>query len=353
VWKGAALARDSHARRVTVADIAAAAGVSRATVSKVLNGRSDVAAETRALIAKLLDEREYVPTKRTKGVALPAAGGGLIEMLFNDAATPWAVEMVRGTEETARAARAGVVVSTLGSGPNPGQRWVEDVAARRSRGLILALSQLSAGDQKLIAKLGVPAILVDPVGDVDSDFPSIGSDNWGGGMAATRHLIELGHQRIGTIAGPLRFLCSQARLAGYRAALERAGIPADERLIAPGDFHYRAAYESALALLDLADPPTAIFAANDEQALAVYAAAHRRGLRIPQHLSVIGFDDVPMSQWVTPPLTTVRQPITELATLATRTVLHGGDLGGPGPGLPGRVELPTTLVVRDSTARRP
>ena len=349
MWKGAVLARDSHARRVTVADIAAAAGVSRATVSKVLNGRSDVAAETRALIARLLDEREYVPTKRTKGTPL-AAGGGLIEMLFNDAATPWAVEMIRGTEETARAARAGVVVSTLGGGSNPGQRWVEDVARRRSRGLILALSQLSAGDQRLIAKLGVPAILVDPVGDVDTDFPSIGSDNWGGGMAATRHLIELGHQRIGTIAGPLRFLCSQARLAGYRAALERAGIPADERLIAPGDFHYRAAYESALALLDLADPPTAIFAANDEQALAVYAAAHQRGLRIPEHLSVIGFDDVPMSQWVTPPLTTVRQPITELAALATRTVLDGGDLGG---GLPGRVELPTTLVVRGSTARRP
>jgi DNA-binding LacI/PurR family transcriptional regulator len=186
---------------------------------------------------------------------------------------------------------------------------------------------------------------------VDSDFPSIGSDNWGGGMAATRHLIELGHKRIGTIAGPLRFLCSQARLAGYRAALERASVPADDRLVAPGDFHYRAGYESALALLDRADPPTAIFAANDEQALAVYAVAHQLGLRIPQDLSVVGFDDVPMSQWITPPLTTVRQPITDLAALATRALLDGGDLrgGGLGGGLPGRVELATTLVVRGST----
>jgi DNA-binding LacI/PurR family transcriptional regulator len=223
---------------------------------------------------------------------------------------------------------------------------VEDVAGRRSRGLILALSQLSAGDQQLIAKLGVPAILVDPVGDVDSDIPTIGADNWGGGMAATRHLLELGHRRIATITGPMRYLCSQARLAGYRAAMERAGVAADPDLIQPGDFHYASALPSALALLDLPDPPTAIFAANDEQALAVYAAARQRGLDIPGDLSVVGFDDVPMSQWVTPPLTTVRQPITELAALATRTLL-GGDGLAEFP--QGRVELATTLVVRGSS----
>jgi LacI family transcriptional regulator len=342
------LAPDPAARRVTVADIAAAAGVSRATVSKVLNGRSDVAADTRALVEGILAERSYVPTKRTK-VAAPSAGG-LVEMLFNDAATPWAVEMIRGAEQAARAARVGVVVSTLGGGPDSGHQWVEDVASRRSRGLILALSQLSAADQKLITKLGVPAILVDPVGDFDSHFPSIGADNWGGGMLATRHLVELGHRRIATVTGPMRFLCSQARVAGYRAALERAGLPVDDRLIAPGDFHYQSALSSALGLLDLPEPPTAIFAANDEQALAVYAAVQQRGLRIPADLSVVGFDDVPMSQWITPPLTTVRQPITELAALATRTLLGRGEAGQPGADLPGRVELATTLVVRASTA---
>jgi DNA-binding LacI/PurR family transcriptional regulator len=303
------------------------------------------------LIEGLLADRAYVPTRRTKGASPVVTSGGLIEMLFNDPATPWAVEMIRGAERAARAARVGVVVSALGSGPDRGRQWVEDVAARRSRGLILALSQLSVADQKLIAKLGVPVVLVDPVGDFDSSIPSIGADNWGGGMAATRHLVELGHRRIAAITGPMRFLCSQARMAGYQAALERADIPVDDRLVAPGDFHYRSALASALALLDLRDPPTAIFAANDEQALAVYAAAQQRGLRIPAGVSVVGFDDVPMSQWISPPLTTVRQPITELAALATRTVLGHTERFTDLP--PGRVELATTLVVRGSTAPPP
>lgn len=338
-------------RPVTVADIAEAAGVSRATVSKVLNGRADVAPATRALVESLLAKHAYVPTKRTRGADTADTRGGLIEILFNDASTPWAVQMIRGAEEVARAARVGVVVSVLGEGPQRGQEWVEDVAARGSRGVILALSRLSDADQKRIAKLGVPSVLVDPVGDFDSDIPSIGANNWGGGMAATQHLIELRHRRIGTISGPLRFLCSQARLAGYRAALERAGIQADPALIEQGDFHFDSGLASAQALLALPEPPTAIFAANDEQALGVFAAIQQHGLRVPHDVSVVGFDDVPMSQWVSPPLTTVRQPIIELAGLATRTLLSHVDGTRELP--PGRVELSTTLVVRASTAPPP
>jgi DNA-binding LacI/PurR family transcriptional regulator len=152
----------------------------------------------------------------------------------------------------------------------------------------------------------------------------------------------------------MRFLCSQARLAGYRAAIEVAGIDYDAALVQYADFHYASGVKAALRLLDLAEPPTAIVAANDEQALGVYAAVGQRGLRVPEDLSVVGFDDVPMSQWISPPLTTVRQPITELAALATRALLnaeHGvADLA------PGRVELSTSLIVRGSTAppsRRP
>jgi DNA-binding LacI/PurR family transcriptional regulator len=341
------LASDSIVRRVTVADIAAEAGVSRATVSKVLNGRTDVAPATRAQIETMLVERGYVPTKRTKRAVTGARRGGLIEMLFNDASTPWAVEMIRGGEAAARAARVGIVVSVLDSGPKRGQQWLEDVADRGSRGIVLALSELSPADHRRIAKLGVPAILVDPVGDFDSDVPSIGAGNWGGGMAATQHLLDLGHRRIGTITGPMRFLCSQARLAGYRAALERAGMAFDNRLIEHGDFHYSSGLKSALALLDQPDPPTAIFAANDEQAVGVYAAIRQRDLSVPRDLSVVGFDDVPMAQWISPALTTVRQPIADLAALAIRTLLAHVDGTEP---LQGRVELSTTLVVRDSTA---
>lgn len=346
-----ALTTDPGERRVTVADVAAEAGVSVATVSKVLNARSDVAPSTRAQIETLLAERGYIRTKRTKrtkrATAAGRRGGGLIEMLFNDASTPWGAEMIRGGEEAARAARVGTVVSVLGSGPKRVQQWLEDVADRRPRGIILALSDFSPADQRRLAKLGMPAILADPVGDFDSDVPSIGAGNWGGGMAATRHLIELGHRRIGVITGPMRFLCSQARLAGYRAALERAEVPSDHRLIANGDFHYASGLAAGLELLDRPARPTAIVAANDEQGAGVYAAAQQLGLQIPHDLSVVGFDDVPMAQWVSPPLTTVRQPIADLAALAVRTLLAQPD----GLELPkGRVELPTTLVVRGSTA---
>lgn len=337
---------------MTVADIAAEAGVSRATVSKVLNGRSDVAPATRSQIEALLATRGYVPTKRTKRplhLPLPRVAprrGGLLELVVSDVNSPWAAEVIRGAEQEARSARVGVVVSVLDSGPGHGQQWLEDIADRAPGGVILALSELNPADRSHIAKLALPAVLVDPVGDADGSIPSIGAGNWGGGMVAAQHLLELGHRRIGMITGPMRLLCSQARLAGYRAAVERAGITLDDDLVHHGDFHYGAGFEKAGILLDRADRPTAIFAGNDEQALGVYAAIQERGLRVPSDVSVVGFDDVPMAQWMAPPLTTVRQPIAKMAALAVRSLLGHQD----GTEMTeGRVELSTKLVVRSST----
>lgn len=332
-------------RRVTVADVAAEAGVSVATVSKVLNGRSDVAALTRTQVESILAERGYVRTRRT-----PAARdrrGGLLEMLFNDAGSPWAAEMITGGEAATRAARVGFVVSALGSESRRVQDWLDRVAEREPLGVVLALSELTTADQERLRRMGVPAVLVDPVGDFESEIPSIGAGNWGGGLAATRHLIELGHRRIGTVTGPMRYLCSQARLAGYRAALERVGIAYDDALVAHGDFHHASGLAGAARLLGMPARPTAIVAGNDEQAAGVYAAAVQAGLRVPHDLSVVGFDDVPMARWLSPALTTVRQPIAELAELAVRTLIgHLDGIALP----PGRIELPTALVVRGSTA---
>jgi len=185
---------------------------------------------------------------------------------------------------------------------------------------------------------------VDPVGQPDPEVLSIGAANWAGGMAATEHLLELGHQRIGTITGSPTVLCSQARLDGYRAALERAGIAVDPGLIATGDFHYASALAAASAMLARPDRPTAIFAASDVQAMGVYEAARQLGLKLPADLSVVGFDDVALAQWASPPLTTVRQPLAEMAAMATRTLL-----GTDPAGFQNRVELATSLVVRSST----
>ncbi|AYG03639.1 LacI family DNA-binding transcriptional regulator [Gryllotalpicola protaetiae] len=339
----------SAPRQVTVADIAEEAGVSIATVSKVLNDRVDVSPVTRERVKALIIERGYVknvrshPHKNTREEHV-----GLIDIVFNDAASPWAAEVIRGVEATARAGQASAVISVDDGGPSaPGARWVDAIAARGSIGAIVG-APLSEADQQRLTRLGVPAIMVDPMGDFNSAVPSFGPDNWSGGLSATNHLIELGHRRIATITGPMRFLCSQARLAGYGAALERAGLASDPALVEQGDFHRQTAVEAAMKLLQLDDRPTAIFAANDEQALGVYEAAQRLGLSVPGDVSVVGFDDVPMSQWALPGLTTVRAPIQSLAELATTAILNAHSGTAPLP--VGRMELPTTLVVRGSTA---
>ena len=185
-----------------------------------------------------------------------------------------------------------------------------------------------------------------PAGGAASDVPTIGATNWAGGLSATEHLVSLGHRRIALIAGPKDLLCSRARLDGYRAALEEAGL--EYQHVVQGDFTHRSGFEATAALLDRADPPTAVFAASDTMALGAYEACRLRGLRIPSDLSIAGFDDLPESRWASPPLTTVRQPLAEMGALAARTALRlarGEHIEVP------RVELVTELVVRDSTAR--
>ena len=159
--------------------------------------------------------------------------------------------------------------------------------------------------------------------------------------------MQLGHRRVGFIAGPRRLLCSRARLDGYRAGLEAAGLTVDDELIRQGDFYHESGFAGGNTLLDLPEPPTAIFAASDQMAFGVYEAVRQRGLRVPDDISVVGFDDLPEARWASPPLTTVRQPLSEMGALAARTVLRlaqGEEIESP------RVELATDLVVRHSSA---
>ena len=265
----------------------------------------------------------------------------LLDVVFNELESPWAMEIIKGVEEVARENDLGVVLSAQ-EGPGAlGRSWVDAVAARRSAGLILVVSELSAEQIARLTARRIPFVVVDPAGEPATGVPSVGATNWNGGLAATRHLLELGHTRIGMIGGPADMLCSRARVDGYRAALETAGLTVDPELIRWGTFHVEAGFEHGTALLQLADPPTAIFAGSDLQAFGVYEAARVLGVEIPTQLSVIGFDDLPMARWVGPPLTTIRQPLTEMAATAARLVL--------GQGEDHRVELATTLVVRQST----
>ncbi|MFJ2607323.1 LacI family DNA-binding transcriptional regulator [Streptomyces sp. NPDC091279] len=328
--------------RVTITEIARAAGVSVPTVSRVVNGRSDVSPSTRARVEDLLLRHGY--RRRPSASRTRAA---LLDLVFDDLDSPWAVEIIRGVEEAAHAAGVGTVVSALHGRSGAAREWMRNLRSRASDGVVLVTSALEPVVHEELRALGVPLVVVDPAGSPGLDVPTIGAANWAGGMAATQHLLDLGHRRIGLIAGPARLLCSRARYDGYRAALEGAGIAVDADLVVPGDFHPESGFTACGALLELERPPTAVFAASDQMALGAIEALRRRGLRVPQDLSVVGFDDLPEVRWSSPPLTTVRQPLAEMGTLAVRTVLRlARDERPDSP----RVELGTELVRRASTA---
>lgn len=332
-------------RRVTIALIAEEAGVSVPTVSKVINGRPEVALETRHRVERLLREHGY--QRRASQGDTPA---GLVDLVFAEIESPWAMEIVRGAESAAHEAAASLVISVLHTHAGPGRDWMERLAARRTDGVVIVASKLSAGVQGQLTARSLPFVVVDPEGEPAPGVVSVGATNWNGGLAATRHLVELGHRRIAMISGPADMLCSQARIDGYRAALEAAGIPVEPELIRRGTFLVDSGHDHGHALLSLDDPPTAIFAGSDLQAFGVFEAARQRGLRVPEDLSVVGFDDLPLARSAWPPLTTVRQPLQEMAALATRTVLGMGRGEMPETR---RVELATELIVRESTAPLP
>ena len=329
-------------RAVTISEIAAQAGVSMPTVSRVLNRRSDVAPRTRERVEQLLREHGY----QRRG---PRADdrAWLIDLVFNDLDSPWAVEVIRGVEEAAHAAGAGTVVSAIHRRRSSARQWLENLRARASDGVILVTTALDPDLHAELRRLHVPAVVIDPAGVPDLDVPTIGATNWAGGVSATEHLTRLGHRRIGFIAGRPGLWCSRARLDGYRAGLEAVGLAVDQDLVVQGDFDYASGFEGASRLLSLPDRPTAVFAASDQMALGVYEAARQRGLLVPEDLSVVGFADLPQACWSSPPLTTVRQPLSEMGMLAVRTVLrllNDEHLESP------KVELATEVVVRDSTA---
>ena len=329
------------AGRTTLAAIAAEAGVSLPTVSKVVNGRPDVAADTRARVERLLDEHHYERTGAGR-----QRRSGLIDLVFNGLDSPWAVEILRGVEEWGTSHETGVAVSAVRHGNARPASWTSTLASHDTDGVILVISEPTEAQLEQLRSAGIPLVVVDPANPPPPELPSVGATNWAGGLAATEHLLSLGHRRIAAIAGPEDYLCSRARIDGYRSALERAGVAFDPALVRPGDFQHEGGFVSGGELLDRPDRPTAIFAGNDQHALGVYEAARQRALRIPQDLSVVGFDDLPVARWLSPPLTTVRQPLAEMGRAAAEML---GELIEGRPLRSRRVELSTELITREST----
>ncbi|MFI5916722.1 LacI family DNA-binding transcriptional regulator [Dactylosporangium sp. NPDC051541] len=326
---------------VTVATIARLAGVSPPTVSKVLNGRSGIAVDTRERVEALLREHGYRRTDATS--AMP-----IVEVAFSGLESHLAVEIMRGVEEVVRDRGLTVGFTDLqGRAPRAGRRTADLLLSRRPTGVIAVHSAYRGQYYQQLTASGVPLVVLDPTGEPVHDTPSVGTTNWSGGIAAARHLIDLGHRRIGVITGPAQFMCSRARLEAARAALETAGLPLDPSLVRSGLFTFADGTELGGQLLAAPDRPTAILCGDDLQALGVYEAARRAGLRVPEDLSVVGFDDVEVARWCGPPLTTVRQPFSGMGRAAAEMVLR---LAAGQPVEPPRVELATSLVIRESTA---
>jgi LacI family transcriptional regulator len=328
--------------RTTLAEIAGAAGVSVATVSKVLNDRADVSAETRRRVQKHLKDSEYRPGGSDSARRRELVRS--IEVVVPELQSPYIMAVLEGIISSAAVEGFEVVI-----GPIPSSSMINPRALLRSdhAGAIFVTADTSSSAVKALDEGGFPVVVVDPVRVADTECITIGATNFTGGITAAEHLLSLGHRRIAHAGGPHSVDCSHARLAGYSSALRQAGIELDESLITHSAFSYDAGRRAARNLLDRSDRPTAIFAASDEIALGVMEEARRRSIRVPQDLSVVGFDDTFLASRSAPPLTTVAQPLLEMGRLATRSLAQviTNDVVGTR-----HIELATRLVVRDSTA---
>src|SRR5215472_9551093 len=326
----------------TIAMIADEVGVSVTTVSKVLNGRADVAPGTRARVEACLELHRYRRRSRRAPV-----GTGQIDLVFHELDSAWAMEIIRGVEVVTAAAKVEIVLSQLSGRHRPPQEWLDGVLARRPLGALFVLCGPTQTQQQQLRRQRIPFVVVDTDSAASAWVPTVGCNNWNGGLLAASHLVELGHRRIAIISGPDDVLCSRARVAGFRFAHDEAEIPVDPALVRYGNFSVGAGYEHGTDLLARPDRPTAVFAGSDMQALGVLRAARRLGLDVPRHLSVVGYDNLPLSAWTDPALTTVNQPLRDMAIAAARMLLdlaRGVELATT------RIDLVTEPVVRESSA---
>lgn len=330
--------------RATLSRVAELAGVSAATVSKVLNRREDVAAGTRARVQAVLDELRYeVPGRRRDEPAVAATVDFICETLVSD----YEMEVLNGVIDLADAAGIDVVVSKIGGRGLDSDTWAERLRGRGHLGVILVTSRITPAGVAAFRERGLPVVVIDPTGPIEEGFVSVGATNWAGGRAATEHLTGLGHRRIAYIGGTPESECQIARMHGYMAALRAQGIAIRDEYITGDGFRPAVGVTGLATLLALEEPPTAIFAASDSIAVGVFEEAARRGVRIPEDLSVVGFDGTALAERTLPPLTTVAQPLHEMGAAALRLIQRQIS---DGLIVTEHMELATHLVTRASTA---
>ena len=319
------------------------AGVSTATVSRALNGTGQIAPATRAMIDDAVAQLGYHPN--TAARSLVTRSTQTIALLLPDITNPFYAALVSGIQERALETGHTMLLCTTEGDPEREEQYLSLLRAKQVDGVLVDGLVLPPDRITRFVREGLPIVCLDR--DIDSTLvPLVQVDNRLGARLATEHLLELGHERIGHIAGPPDLGISDERIEGYRDALRAAGIAVDPELIAVGSFTEEGGYEAARVLSDKWDL-TALFAANDLSAIGALSALVQSGRRVPEEVSVVGFDDLRLSRFTNPPLTTVHQPAGEIARHAAELLL---ELASGRPVERMRYFLEPGLVVRSSTA---
>ena len=343
IEKGCNMADISPQRSLTMAEIAAAAGVSVPTVSKVINQRADVAPATRERVERVIAEHGYVINRAAR--SLRKGQSGQIDFVVQSLNSVYAWQILSGVEEALIPTEVRAVLALTHDHQQRERQWIQRLTDGSTDGAVLVLADIRSWQLEELRRRQIPFVVVDPMGELGPDDLSVSATNWAGGKTATQYLLSLGHRRIAALMGTPDHPAPRDRLSGYRLALQEAGIPVDPVLIRYADFHFQRAYEEMNHLLALPEPPTAVFAGNDEQCLGVYRALQEHGMAVPEAMSVVGFDDMPFAALMTPALTTIRQPLLEMGRVATKMLLR---LIAGEPVDAVRVELATPLIKRAS-----
>ena len=339
--------------KVTLTQVAAAAGVSKASASKALNGRKDVSEDTRRRVFDAVERLGY--DRRT---ARPSGTRPCIALVADNLSTTYTLNILKGASTAALEADADLFIShtAVDQDAAPGLVPLTDPWVQRAldRGCVGVITVTSPSDARLTQRLraaGLAHVTIDPATPPPAGTASISATNWNGGVDATQHLVSLGHRRIAFVMGPHASVPCRERFEGYMSALRMNSIPFDAGLVDGDEFSYDNGLNVGRRLLALPPDqrPTAIFACNDVVAIGVYEAAREQSIRIPDDLSVVGFDDTDLAGWATPSLTTVRQPLVDMGARAVRTVLRIAAEGAAADQDP--IQLTTQLVTRNSTAR--
>ena len=331
---------------VTIRDVARAAGFSVATVSRVLNGSGPVKPETVAKVREVAARLRFTPNVAAR--SLSTSRTHTLGVLLPDLHGEFFSEVIRGVDQTAQEHGYHVLVSSSHNSPAEIQAAL---ATMRGRVDGIAIMSPVTNAETLVADLprSVPLVLLNCAADV-AGVDTLDIDNHGGAHAMTRHLLALGRRRIAFVKGPKGNADGEARLEGYRDALAEAGVVADRGLELDGDFQQHSGYRAAKAFLAMSPRPDAIFAGNDSMAIGAIGGLREAGVRVPEDVAVVGFDDIPIARYLHPALTTVRVDIARLGARAVKTLLHA--VGHKNEHTRVRETFATELVVRTSCGSR-